>query len=166
MGAAVRTHQLQQEQDGADSDRDSEGSMESVSSDRSSERGARKASYNASKKEGSEKKAKINKKRKSKSSSMKNKLLQERISQYREGKQNLPSYEVIQNSFHVKTGKVDLQLCDDMSGADMADTVQGSMLIQVRYNKAWLIQVNKLFSSGFTNSLGSELYLRQNLNQN
>lgn len=128
MGAAVRTHQSQrEEQEGAESDRDSEGSLESVSSDR----GAQKASQHANKMEAGEKKTKKSKKRKSKSSNMKNKLLQERISQYREGKQNLPSYEVIQNSFHVKTGKVDLQLCDDMSGSDMTDTVQGSMLIQV-----------------------------------
>ena len=126
MDAAVRTYQQREEGEGVESD--SEGSMESVSSDR----GSHKASYHANKMEDGDKKMRKSQKKKSKSSAMKNKLVQERISQYREGKLNLPSYEVIQNSFHVKTGKVDLQLCDDMSGADMTDTVQGSMLIQVR----------------------------------
>lgn len=124
MDAAVRTQQLQRaEHEAADSDKDSECSMESVSSDR----GSHKPGY---KTDESDKKTKSNK-RKSKSRSMKSKLLQERIAQYREGKQNLPSHEVIQNSLHVKTNKVDLQLCDDMSGADVMDSVQGSMLIQV-----------------------------------
>lgn len=41
---------------------------------------------------------------------------------YQEGKQNLPANEVIQDSFHVKTGTVDLQLCDD----------KGSLLLQLK----------------------------------
>ena len=116
----MRTHQLQRAEAEAESDRDSDGSLESVSSEMSTHRSTRRRA------EAEEKKSK---KRKSKSSVQKNKLLQEHIAQYREGKLNLPSYEVIQNSLHVKTGKVDLQLCDDTSGG--TDTVQGSMLIEV-----------------------------------
>lgn len=152
MDAAVRTHQLQRvEQEGEeDSDRDSKGSLESISSDG----GLQRASYQTGKKDDSDKKMKKskNKKRQPKSSSVRNKLLQERISQYREGKQNLPSYEVIQNSFHVKTGKVDLQLCDDMSGSDMTDTVQGSMLIQVRCSSWELARVHAMSCSSQTSS--------------
>ena len=118
----MQTHQLQRAEAEAESDRDSDGSLESVSSEMSTHRSTRRRA------EAEEKKSK-SKKRKSKSSVQKNKLLQERIAQYREGKLNLPSYEVIQNSLHVKTGKVDLQLCDDTSGG--TDTVQGSMLIEV-----------------------------------
>lgn len=128
MDAAVRTQQVQREGEEADS-QDSEASFESTSSERSSHKSA--TGTHDSKVE-ENKKAKKPKKRKSKSSIQKDKVLQERISQYREGKVNLPSYEVIQNSFHLKTGKVDLQLCDDIGNSGVTDTVQGSMLIQVR----------------------------------
>lgn len=141
MDAAVRT--AQQHREGPDSDRDSDASLESVSSagdkgsissssDRgssASEKGMQKSAGLDSKKEDKPKKKK--KKRPSKSSSQKMKLVEERISQYREGKKNLPPYEIIQNSFHVKTGKVDLQLCDDMGDTGVTDTVQGTMLIEV-----------------------------------
>ena len=35
------------------------------------------------------------------------------ILEYQVGKKNLPSHEVIQDSFHVKTGNVEIQLCDE-----------------------------------------------------
>lgn len=114
MDAAVRTYQLQR----GDSDKESEGSIESVSTDKPV------APNNNS---GERKKTK----RKSKASSAKDKAVQERIEKYREGKLNFPPYEVVQNSFHFKTGKVDLQLCDDIGNAAGTDTVRGSMLIEV-----------------------------------
>ena len=117
MDAAVRTHQ-QQQQDGEDS---SHGSMESLYS----EKGTQKQDTS----EGAKKK-----KMRPKSSSQREraKAVQERVSQYRDGKLNLPAHDVVQNSIHFKTGKVDLQLCDDtMSSGGVTDTVQGSMLIQV-----------------------------------
>ena len=124
MDAAVRTAQQQRvEQD--DSDRDSDMSMDSVSS----ERGAQRSSTRDKVDEKQQKKKK--KKRPSKSSSQKLKVIEERIAHYREGKKNLPAYEIIQNSFHMKTGKVDLQLCDDMGDSGVTDTVQGTMLIEV-----------------------------------
>ena len=114
MDAAVRTHKEQAEQE----DSDSEGSIDSVSS----ERGTQKTGNQQQQK----------KKRKSKSSSRRDKGVKERIAQYQDGKLNLPSYEVIQNTFHFKTGKMDLQFCDDTSNSGgVTDTVQGSMLFQV-----------------------------------
>ena len=56
------------------------------------------------------------------------KAFQQTLSDFREGKRNLPPYEVIQDSFHLRTGKVDLQLCDDTT---VGSTVEGSMLIQL-----------------------------------
>lgn len=116
MDAAVRTHQQQQES--KDSDGESVGSLESIAGEKTDHK---------AEKPGKEKK------RKSKSSSQKEKekAVQERIEQYQEGKQNLPPHEVIQNSFHFKTTRVDLQLCDDTTDSGgVTDTVQGSMLIQ------------------------------------
>lgn len=115
MDAAVRTQQ-QQRQDGDDS---SLGSLESLSSEKGSQK--------------TDKSGKETKRKKPKSSSQREQAVQERISQYREGKLNLPAHDVVQNSFHFKTAKVDLQLCDDTSGSELTDTVQGSMLIQVRH---------------------------------
>lgn len=124
MDAAVQTAQQQrQEQEDPDSDRDSDASMDSVSSDRGTQRSATRDSKQEEKRK--------KKKRPSKYSSQKLKVIEDRISQYREGKKNLPAYEIIQNSFHVKTGKVDLQLCDDMGDTGITDTVQGTMLIEV-----------------------------------
>ena len=42
--------------------------------------------------------------------------------EYQQGRRNLPPYEVIQDSFHIKTGTVNLQLCDD----------KGSLLLQLK----------------------------------
>lgn len=120
MDAAVRTQQATR---GADSDRDSTGSLESLSSDVGSQKSDSKADREAKQRKG----------RTSKLSSNRKKAAQERVAQYREGKVNLPAHEVIQNSFHIKTGKVDLQLCDDTSESGVSDTVQGSMLIQVQW---------------------------------
>ena len=59
------------------------------------------------------------------------KLVKQRISDYRDGKLNIPRYEVIQNSFHLRSGKIDLQLCNDVVKEDGSSKVQGSMLIQL-----------------------------------
>ena len=52
----------------------------------------------------------------------KERLFVARMLEYQMGHTNLPSYEVIQDSFHLKTGNLDLQLCDD----------RGSLLLQVK----------------------------------
>ena len=129
MDAAVRTRQLQRVDQ--ESDRDSDASVESGSSGGSAYKSGHHNTSSSSSKPEEDSKRKKTKKKKSKSSSLKDKMFQERLAQYREGKKNLPSYEVIQDSFHLLTGKVDMQLCSDMDSAGMTDTVQGSMLIQV-----------------------------------
>ena len=113
MDAAVRTYQEQSAQD-ADSDKESTGSLDSVLNEKDNQKSSKES-----------------KKKMSKSSRQKEVAMKERIQHYRDGTLNLPAHEVIQNSFHFKTGKVDLQLCDDTSGSGVTDTVQGSMLIQV-----------------------------------
>lgn len=143
MDAAVRTQQLKRmEEEDEGSDGESIDSQDSISSERSSG----KTSANKSASDSKKKKTKPKKGRSSRSSLLKDRLMTEKVAQYMDGKKNLPAYEVIQNSFHLKTGKVDLQLCDDTSrdtenvdksgGKASADHVQGSLLIQVRMTSA------------------------------
>ena len=54
------------------------------------------------------------------------------LHEYQEGVRNLPAWEVIQDSFHLRTGWVDLQLCDDTAeGEEGSRTVEGSLLIRL-----------------------------------
>ena len=129
MDAAVHTQQNKREEEEA-SDSESVDSLDSASSDRISN----KSSPNFIHKSASslKKKKKPKKLRLSNLASASEKLVAERLTQYQEGQKNLPAYEVIQNSFHLKTGKVDLQLCDDTSAAGGSTAyVQGSLLAQV-----------------------------------
>ena len=61
----------------------------------------------------------------------KERAFQQTMVNFREGKRNLPAYEVIQDSFHLRTGKVDLQLCDDTSMGENESAVEGSVLIRL-----------------------------------
>lgn len=62
----------------------------------------------------------------------KERVYQQKMLEYREGKRNVPLYEVIQDSFHLRTGKIDLQLCDDMTlDTDGSQKVESSMLLQL-----------------------------------
>ena len=114
MDAAVRTQQEKRGSVAGDDDSDSESvdSFESISNERSRPNKTSSGSKN---------------KKVSRSSQRYSKIFQERVKAYMEGRKNLPSHEVIQNSFHLKTGKVDLQLCDDTASSG----VEGSLLIQV-----------------------------------
>ncbi len=115
MDAAVRTQQQKRGAlDGRDSDEESVDSLESVTA--SNDRGKPKPSGNHRKH-----------KKQSRSSQHHERVFEEKMKEYMEGRKNLPSHEVIQNSFHLKTGKVDLQLCDDMASSGS----EGSLLIQV-----------------------------------
>lgn len=123
MDAAVRTQQLKRigsEDGGTDSDQESVDSFDSVSS--SNDRGKPISNNKAGNTKGKTKKT-----RSSRSSQRHEKVLSERMKEYMDGRRNLPSHEVIQSSFHLKTGKADLQLCDDTA----SNGVQGSLLIQV-----------------------------------
>ena len=59
---------------------------------------------------------------------VKERMIKQRMYDYREGKVPVPHYEVIQDSFHLHSGKIEIQLCDDM---EEARTAQGSMLLQL-----------------------------------
>ncbi len=123
MDAAVRAYQLKKGEEG---DSDSMGSLDSICSNASSVA----ADNSGGKKRGDRA---VKSKKLSKSATLKSKEVEARISKYREGKVNLPPYEVIQNSFHLKTGNVDLDFCDDVS---IEDTIQGSIMIKVTLGPA------------------------------
>lgn len=85
----------------------------------------------SSKKDKSSKSSK--KPKQSKSELAKERAIQQRMFDYQEGRYSLPPEEVIQNSFHFKCGRIDLQLCDDTEerGEDESERTQGSMLLQL-----------------------------------
>ena len=41
--------------------------------------------------------------------------LEEKLKEYQDGRKFLPMFEVVQNSFHVRTGRLDIQFCDDVN---------------------------------------------------
>ena len=81
----------------------------------------------------SKKASKVSSKRKSKNSSATEQMIEKRISDYHDGRSSIPRYEVMQNSFHLRSGKIDLQLCNDVIKEDGSHKVQGSMLISETY---------------------------------
>ncbi len=120
MQAAVKAAQLAR-QEKQDSDRESVDSTESTISTQSSEFGGARQGQ-----KGSDAKKKQSSTKKSMSANQR--AVKQRMSDYREGKQSLPEYEVIQHSFHFRSGKIELQLCDD---TEESHTAQGSMLLQL-----------------------------------
>lgn len=58
---------------------------------------------------------------------MKEMMYQNTLREYQDGKKNLPPYEVVQDSFHLRTGKVHLQFCDDMNVGKDGVNVEGSL---------------------------------------
>lgn len=83
----------------------------------------------------------------------KERLLVARLLEYQMGSTNLPSYEVIQDSFHLKTGSLDLQLCDE----------RGSLLLQV---KKLLVDVylDQTAASGRSHWNKANIRLNENVN--
>lgn len=63
--------------------------------------------------------------------SSKVKAFKERIAEYQDGKKELPTYEVIQDSFHLQIAIIDLQLCEDASSPDAEPSVGRSLQVQV-----------------------------------
>ena len=130
MEAAVHTAQAARgDGEGQDSDRESVDSLESVMS---SESGGSKASAGSeagkNKKETSGGNKTGKKARPRKSLTDKERVIKQRITDYRDGRLTVPSYEVVQDSFHLRSGKIELQLCDDTKESH---TAQGSMLLQL-----------------------------------
>ncbi len=125
MQAAVKAAQVARlEQEKQDSDRESVDSMESTISTQSSEYGRARPgqkSVDSKKKKGKQSSA-------NKSMSASQRAVKQRLSDFREGIQSIPYYEVIQDSFHFRSGRIELQLCDD---TEESHTAQGSMLLEL-----------------------------------
>lgn len=126
MQAAVKiAREARLERDRQDSDRESVDSMESTVSTTSSEfRGGRLEKTGTG--------SKTNRKKKSssvkRSLSASERIVKQRTSDYREGIKVIPQFEVIQNSFHLCSGKIEIQLCGD---TEESHTAQGSMLLEL-----------------------------------
>ena len=134
MDAAVKSAQRMREE----REKESEGStssLESLASVSGDTPFSHKLSSHSQEQQRQQQKAKKNRKVSSKKRSQaltaNEQLVKQRISDYRDGKLNIPKYEVIQNSFHLRSGKIDLQLCNDVVKEDGSSKVQGSMLIQL-----------------------------------
>lgn len=55
-------------------------------------------------------------------------IIKQRLTDYRDGRVTVPPYEVVQDSFHLRCGKIELQLCDDAKDSRIS---HGSMLLQL-----------------------------------
>ena len=115
MSAAVRMAQKQREKNEALLGDDTESiSGESVMSEEGSVRGAEGGWGSKSSQKKSDKKGKGHKKKAG--LSQKEWEVKNRIQDYRSGRRNIPAHEIIQDSVHIQTGKIDLQFCDDSTG--------------------------------------------------
>ena len=130
MDAAVRTAQRTREE----KEKESEGSassMESIVSAPGDTPLGHKLSHREQQKHKKEKKnSKMSTSAKKKLTATEE-LIRKRTTDYRDGKKSIPKHEVIQDSFHLRSGKIDLQLCNDVIREDGSSKVQGSMLIQL-----------------------------------
>lgn len=126
MDAAVKSAQRVREE----REKGSEGSTSSLES-LASISGDAPFSHKLSSQQQAKKNRKTSSKKRSQAPTANEQLVKQRISDYREGKLNIPKHEVIQNSFHLRSGKIDLQLCNDVIKEDGSSKVQGSMLIQL-----------------------------------
>lgn len=134
MDAAVRTAQRTREEREKESEGSTSSSMESIVSAPGDTPLGHKLSHHQEEQRRQSKKKNnktSNSSKKSKALSAKEMKINQRIADYRNGKLNIPKYEVIQNSFHLRSGKIDLQLCNDVIKEDGSRKVQGSMLIQL-----------------------------------
>ena len=131
MDAAVKVAQREREERERESEEGSASSLESIVSTPGDTPTSHKLSQQQQKRDRDKKNRKASLKKKSKKLSAAEEAIQERIAKYRNGELNIPRYEVIQNSFHLRSGKIDLQLCNDVIKEDGSRKVQGSMLIQL-----------------------------------
>jgi hypothetical protein len=127
MDAAVKQAQRMREE----REKESEGSTSSLESLASVSGDTPFSHKLSSHSQQTKKNRKASAKKRSQALSANEQLVKQRISDYRDGKLNIPRYEVIQNSFHLRSGKIDLQLCNDVIKEDGSSKVQGSMLIQL-----------------------------------
>lgn len=133
MDAAVKVAQRTREEREKESEEGSTSSLESIVSAPGDTPTSHKLSHQEQRqhREQEKKNRKSTSKRKAKKLSAAEAAIQERVEKYRDGTLSIPRYEVIQNSFHLRSGKIDLQLCNDVVKEDGSRKVQGSMLIQL-----------------------------------
>lgn len=55
--------------------------------------------------------------------------LEEKLKEYQDGQQALPVFEVVQNSFHIRSGRLDIQFCDDINRTTEVGGINSSLLI-------------------------------------
>ena len=57
--------------------------------------------------------------------------LEEKLKEYQDGRQPLPVFEIVQNSFHIRSGRLDIQFCDDVNKSTDIGGVNSSLLIML-----------------------------------
>lgn len=72
--------------------------------------------------------------------------LEEKLKEYQDGRQSLPVFEVVQNSFHIRSGRLDIQFCDDVNKSTDIGGVNSSLLIMLEKFALDLYLDQKAFS--------------------
>ena len=57
--------------------------------------------------------------------------LEEKLKEYQDGRQPLPGFQIVQNSFHIRSGRLDIQFCDDVNKSTDIGGVNSSLLIML-----------------------------------
>jgi len=57
--------------------------------------------------------------------------LEEKLREYQDGRKPFPMFEVVQTSFHVRSGRLDIQFCDDITKSVEVGGVNSSLLIML-----------------------------------
>ena len=72
--------------------------------------------------------------------------LEEKLKEYQDGRLPLPVFEVVQNSFHIRSGRLDIQFCDDVNKSMDIGGVNSSLLIMLEKFTLDLYLDQKAFS--------------------
>ena len=72
--------------------------------------------------------------------------LEEKLKEYQDGRQPLPVFEIVQNSFHIRSGRLDIQFCDDVNKSTDIGGVNSSLLIMLEKFALDLYLDQKAFS--------------------
>jgi len=70
----------------------------------------------------------------------------EKLKEYQDGRRSLPTFEVVQSSFHVRSGRVDIQFCDDVTRSEESGNVNSSLLVMLEKFSFDLYLDQKAFS--------------------
>lgn len=86
--------------------------------------------------------------------------LEEKLKEYQDGRRPLPVFEVVQSSFHIRSGRVDVQFCDDMTKSGEFENVSSSLLVMLEKFSFDLYVDQKAFS-GRSHWAGANRILKQ-----